>query len=118
MTDRRCFRLVSFLVPVLAILAIAGCGDRNAEDGVILATVGDRVVTADYYQQRLARLQDNQLPRDEDGQPHDMATLAGKRAFLEVIIDKELMVAKALQLGYHEDTSVKRRSNDWTITTR
>jgi parvulin-like peptidyl-prolyl isomerase len=107
MTDRRRFRLVPVFLPVLAILAIAGCGDRSAEDGVILATVGDRVVTADYYQQRLARLQENQLPIDANGQPHDMTTVAGKRAFLEVIIDKELMVAKALQLGYQEDTSVK-----------
>lgn len=107
MTDRRCFRLVSFLVPALVLLVLAGCGDQSAEDGVVLATIGDRVVTADYYQQRLARLQENQIPRDTQGQPHDMATVEGKRAFLEVIIDKELMVAKALQLGYHEDTAVK-----------
>ena len=35
-----------------------------------------------------------------------MTTLEGKRAFLDVIIDKELMVAKALQLGYDEDTQI------------
>ncbi len=51
-------------------------------------------------------MKQDQLPRDDEGNVLDMTTLEGKRAFLDVIIDKELMVAKALQLGYDQDGSV------------
>jgi hypothetical protein len=88
-------------------LIAAGCGGGDQSEGPVIATVGDREITGTYYQERLARLQENQLPRDDRGQPLDTATLEGKRAFLDVIIDKELMVAKALQLGYEKDTQVE-----------
>ena len=94
------------IVPVLLLLLIAGCGGGSDSEGPVLAEVGERTVTAEYYETRLVRMQENQLPRDDDGQPLDMSTLEGKRAFLDVIVDKELMVSKALQLGYDDDTQV------------
>ena len=110
MIHRRLIPLTVVLPILVASLLLAGCGGKDAsqgDDSVVLARVGDREVTADYYTKRLARLQENQIPFDENGQRHDMASLAGKRAFLDIIIDKELMVSKALQLGYDNDTSVQ-----------
>ena len=67
----------------------------------------DREVTAEYFKNRLGRLEKTQLPRHEDGTIYDMATLEGKRRFLDIIIDKELMVLKALQLGFDKDTQAQ-----------
>ncbi len=109
MSHGRLIRLAPALLALTALAILGGCGGNDGSDGsdVVLATIGDREVTAEYYVDRLQRLEKNQLPRDEDGNLVDTATLAGKRAFLDVIIDKELMVAKALELGYDKDTAVE-----------
>ncbi|MBD3222439.1 hypothetical protein GF314_14485 [bacterium] len=110
MAHRRSLVLL-FLVGVVAALgAVTGCGGQSGDDQV-LATVGDRVVDAEYFKSRLARMEENQLPRDENGQIHDMSTLEGKRAFLDVIIDKELMVLKAMDLGFDQDTQIDAALN-------
>lgn len=80
---------------------ISGCGG-GGDDESVLATVGDRKITEDYYKDRLARLTQVDLPKGEDGETLDPTSLAGKRAFLDVIINKELMVLKAHDLGYDE----------------
>lgn len=107
MLDRHATRVASILGFIAALVLVAGCGGKRDDAEVILARVGDREITAKYFQQRLARLAQENLPRDESGQPMDMSTLEGKRSFLEVIIDKELMVAKAIQLGYLQDTKIQ-----------
>jgi len=109
MSHRRPTRLAPALVALALAALLGGCGgqDQEVDESRILATVGDRIVTTDYYADRLGRLDQNQLPRDDAGQPMDMTTLAGKRAFLDVIINKEIMVAKALQLGYLDDPQVQ-----------
>ncbi|MEZ4387779.1 MAG: peptidylprolyl isomerase [Candidatus Krumholzibacteriia bacterium] len=100
-----------FRIPLVAVAlalllgAVGGCGHKD-EDSQVLATIGDRTVDVEYYKSRLVKLEENQLPRDDQGNLYDLATLEGKRAFLNVIIDKELMVAKALQLGYDQDPQV------------
>ncbi len=86
-------------------LAAAGCARQPAGQEV-LATVGDAKVTRAYYEDRLAKLKPNELPRGEDGELVDTSTLAGKRAFLEVIINKELMAQKAKELGYGQDEHI------------
>jgi len=106
MSHRRATLFASVLFALAAPVLVAGCGGGKDSEGPVLAEIGERTVTADYYKSRLVRMQENQLPRDEDGQPYDMSTLEGKRAFLDVIVDKELMVSKALQLGYDDDTQV------------
>ncbi len=103
MSDRRLISVWPLLLLLVAMLVAGGCGKKDEQTGDVLARVGDRVITADYYAERLGRLQQDQLPRDDDGQVYDMASVEGKRQFLEIIIDKELMVSKALQLGYQNE---------------
>jgi len=87
------------LAAVLCCLPLlSGCGGG----GDVLATVGDREITADYYQDRLSQLEETELPPDEDGLMLDTASLESKLAFLNVIVNKELMVLKALELGYDQ----------------
>ena len=107
MSLRRISPFAPVLLSVILVALVAGCGGGAVDDDAVLAEIGDRQVTAEYFKTRLVRLQEDQLPRDADGQLVDMATLEGKRSFLDVIIDKELMVAKALQLGYEEDTEIQ-----------
>lgn len=106
MAHRRFLVFLSAVAVVLSLAVVAGCGGGPSGDEVVLATVGDRVIDAEYYKTRLARMEENQLPRDESGQFLDMTTLAGKRAFLDVIIDKELMVLKAMDMGFDQDTQI------------
>lgn len=92
---------LSLLLPLLT-----GCGKRSP-DKAVLATVGDAKITQAYYESRLRRLKEADLPRDPaTGRAYDMASLAGKRAFLDVIVNKELMVLKAGQLGLGADEQV------------
>ncbi len=93
-----------------ALTLLGGCGGEVGEDTVI-ATVADREVTAGYFEEKLAKLKVEELPRDEAGTTLDMATLEGKKAFLEVIINKELMAAKAQQLGFESDPDVVQLSD-------
>jgi parvulin-like peptidyl-prolyl isomerase len=98
------FRL---LILAAALIALAGCGKKQVSQKSVVATIGDRTITADYYKQMLGKMKPETLPRGADGQPVDTATLEGKQAFLDVLINKELMVAKAIQLGYDKDTQVQ-----------
>ncbi len=106
MSHRRLTVFAPILLSLVALLLTAGCGGGSDSDDLVLAEIGDRTVTAEYYKTRLVRMQDNQLPRNDEGQPLDMSGMEGKRAFLDVIVDKELMVSKALQLGYDDDTQI------------
>jgi len=85
-------------------LVLGGCSRQSGD--TVLATVGDRDVTVSYYEERLGKLEVNELPRDQDGVPVDTGTLEGKKAFLDVIINKELMAAKAVQLGYDKEEQI------------
>ncbi len=98
-----------FLLPVLAVLVLpavlAGCGGQQEED-VILATVGKIDIKASYYEDRLSRLKENELPRAEDGSPLDMSLLEGKQKFLETLINKEVMVLTAEKMGMQNDPTI------------
>ncbi len=87
------------LLLAICLPMLNGCGGGG--DGV-LATVGDREITETYYKDRLVRLDENELPRGEDGMVLDPASLAAKQAFLDVIINKELMVLQAHELGFDQ----------------
>jgi len=85
---------VLFCLPLLS-----GCGGGG---GDVLATVGDREITADYYQDRLSNLEEMELPVGDDGLVMDTSSLDSKLGFLNVIVNKELMVLKAMDLGYEQ----------------
>jgi parvulin-like peptidyl-prolyl isomerase len=102
-------RTVSGLVLVFlaSVFLLAGCGGKDGGDksggSTVLATVGDTDITAEMYETGLAKMEKGDLPVDDLGQPVDTATQAGKQEFLEVLINKELLRQKALQLGYDQD---------------
>lgn len=106
MVNRSTFFRVLILAALVA--ALAGCGKKPVSDDSVVATIGDRTITAEYYKQMLGKMKPETLPRGEDGEPVDTATLEGKQAFLEVLVNKELMVAKAIQQGYDKDTQVQQ----------
>lgn len=95
--------VVSLSVP----LFLAGCGGGDIGPDTVIATVGDRDVTAAYYELKLGKVDLEDLPVDDLGQPVDTSTLEGKKAFLDVIVNKELMAAKAEQLGFGASENVK-----------
>lgn len=95
-TMRLCLAAATAVIFCLPLLS--GCG----EDSGILATVGDREITADYYQERLVRLTQLDLPMDDHLVTLDTNSLESKLAFLNVIVNKELMVLKAFDLGYDQ----------------
>lgn len=99
------------LAGIFLLVLTTGCGDGDktadesaADRSVVIATVGDTEITSDYYEGRLAKLKPEELPRENDV-ALDMATEAGKRAFLDILINKELMVLKAKALGYDQEAA-------------
>ncbi len=111
MLERSRLRCLVFVLPLIVAAWVIGCGQKRDDAAIVLAQIGDRQVTAEYFKDRLGRLKQVNLPRGEDGQVLDMAGSEGKRRFLEIIIDKELMVAKALQLGYLQDEMIESARN-------
>ena len=90
---------------LLALLAIiVGCS--GGSDDSVLATVGDREITASYYEDRLGKLKQDELPT-KDGEVLDTALMEGKQRFLEIMIDKELMALKAEQLGFGKSDRIE-----------
>jgi len=106
MPCRRATLLAPVLLVVTSLALLGGCGGQD-DQAVVLAEIGERTITSTQYTDRLGRLPEHELPRDDSGEIVDMSTLAGKRAFLESLIETELMVAKAIDLGYDKDTEVQ-----------
>jgi len=89
----------------LGLPLIAGCGGADKGD-TVLATVGDREITASYYKEKLGKLKPEELPIDDEGNVLDTTTEAGRLRFMKALVDKELMVTKALELGYETEPSI------------
>lgn len=103
------------LLPVLALamtlsclFIVSGCGGGSGTDkaDVVLAQVGDKDITAAYYEAKLVKLEQKELPRSDTGQLLDMSGLEGKQEFLQTLINKEVMAKKAVQLGYDSDPQI------------
>ena len=96
--------LVSVLLFSLVLLAGCGGGDSGEKGGesAVLAQVGDMEITAEMYEKGLSKLELKELPK-ADGLPVDTSTIAGKKEILQLLITKELMRQKAIQLGYEQD---------------
>ncbi len=93
---------LSAMVVILAVLSGCGGGDKDA----VLATVGKTEILASYYEDRLVKLEENELPRAQDGTTLDMSLLEGKQEFLETLINKEVMVQTAESMGLDNDPNI------------
>jgi len=99
-----------FLLSVLTVLVLSaflsGCGGGQDEEDVVLATVGKTDVMASYFEGRLIKLKETELPRAADGSPADMSLPEGKKKFLETLINKEVMVQTAERMGLQNDPGI------------
>ncbi len=77
---------------------MAGGEKSAASKTEVVATVGGRPVTLGYYEQRLAKMERRFLP--------DTLDTAGKRKFLDFIINKELMAIRAEEMKLGDDPMV------------
>ncbi|MEN8006679.1 MAG: peptidyl-prolyl cis-trans isomerase [Candidatus Krumholzibacteriota bacterium] len=93
------------LAVLLAVLS--GCGGGGEKDAV-LATVGKVEIKAGYYEDRLVRLEEKELPRSADGLALDMSLPEGKQKFLETLINKEIMVQTARNMGLENDPNIAK----------
>ena len=73
-------------------------GSSLAGGDEIVARVNDRPITRSYYEQRIEKMDRRFLP--------DTLDLAGKRKFLDFIVNKEVMALKAEELKYGEDPRI------------
>lgn len=111
------YRPVLALLTVLAValLAAPGCGGKGKgkelSPDTVLAKVGDKEITAAYYEKKLGRLNPVDLPRDDAGNVMDTAQLPGKQKFLDTIINKDVMVTIAKQLGFDADPQIEYARN-------
>ena len=97
--------LVALAAMVILLAALVGCGGGGEKD-TVLATVGKEEIKASYYEDRLVRLEENELPRSEEGDPLDMSLQEGKEKFLEILINKEIMVQTAKNMGLGNDPNI------------
>lgn len=105
--------VLASLAALFSLLALtlfgAGCGGKGKalSPDSVLAKVGDREITAGYYEEKLSRLNQVDLPRDDAGNVLDTAELPGKRKFLDTIINKDVMVTVAQRLGFESDAQIE-----------
>ncbi|MFH1845581.1 MAG: peptidyl-prolyl cis-trans isomerase [bacterium] len=107
---------VVFLLSIFALsnlVLVTGCG-KQASDDLVLATVGETQITKGYYEERLGKLELSKLPKDENGDPMDTSSLEGKLAFLDIIINKEVMALQAARMGYSEEEDVNQAQRAMT----
>jgi peptidyl-prolyl cis-trans isomerase C len=104
----RLLPLLSLSLILTGLLLVSGCGGGSEGDkeDVVLALVGDHEITAAYYESRLIRLEEKELPAGDDGLVLDMSQLEGKKEFLQTLVNKEVMAIKADQLGYSDDPQI------------
>ncbi|HPF70619.1 MAG TPA: peptidylprolyl isomerase [Candidatus Krumholzibacteria bacterium] len=99
-------RAVPMLVLAAAAALFAGCSGKKDAQPALLAVVGGKEIRADYYEDRLKRIEENELPKGPDGQVLDMAQMEGKKEFLTTLINKTVMEVKGQELGYATDPRI------------
>ena len=89
-------KILGLLVMVLALTGCANNSENEADgsqsdlqsSGVLLATVGDVEIRSAYYEDRLAMLEEKELPKGDDGKTADLLTIEGKKKFIEVLVNE------------------------------
>lgn len=102
---RRAGLAVLLCTAAWGLCVLGGCSGEE-DKGALLARVGDVEIHVADYEGRLSLLEENELPRDGNRHPLDMAQMEGKQEFLTTLINKELMVRQAEILGYADDPKV------------
>lgn len=93
-----------FMLACVILVASAACNRGGGTSktagspGEVVARVGGRPITTSYFEQRLAKMERRFLP--------DTLDLAGRREFLDFIVNKELMALKAEELKLGEDPRI------------
>lgn len=92
--------VVRYFIVITAIAMVVGCGKEKKEEpkGEVLARVNGKVITMDQFNEEQAKLS-----------PDIKATLGtaeGKKEFLEGLVRRELLLAKAEKLEMGNDPSV------------
>jgi parvulin-like peptidyl-prolyl isomerase len=90
-----------FLVLLILAAACQKRGGKGAgDDGAVVARVGNRTVTRAYFEDRLQKMDRKYLP--------DTLDVAGKKRFLQLIINKEVLALKAEELGYDKSPEIQQ----------
>lgn len=79
----------------LGALTLGGCASKEKSD-IVVAQVGPRTITLDYFERKLNTM-------DPQFVPPDIQSVEGREKLLEVMIDKEVMALKAEELGMASD---------------
>jgi parvulin-like peptidyl-prolyl isomerase len=88
--------LTKMAAGMLAVVLLFSCS--KSKDKIIVAKINDRVITLERFENSYKNVDAKYLP-PEGG-------FAGRRAFLETMINKEVMGIEADKLGYDKDPSV------------
>ena len=79
----------------LPLLSTVGCSDPEKSD-IVVAEVGDRTITLDYFERKMNTM-------DPEYIPPDIQSRSGREQLLDVMINKEVMALKAEELGMAAD---------------
>jgi parvulin-like peptidyl-prolyl isomerase len=91
--------IIVTLLTSAMLVGLSGCA-KKGKDQIVVAEVGDHAITLDYFERKM-----NRIPAEE--LPADIASQSGREEFLETMINKEVMLLKAVDLGLDEDGQIE-----------
>jgi peptidyl-prolyl cis-trans isomerase C len=103
----RCRLLAArFILPAVAVmLSLCGCGKGDiSKSSQVLARVGDREITATYFERQLANLPESVQKLSTKGE--------GKKAILEGFVNREILYAEALSNKIDKDGDLQKKFED------
>lgn len=87
----------------LAMFAVAGCAPKDKSE-IKVAEIGDTVITLDYFERKMNTM-------DPQYAPENLDSREGREELLEIIVDKEVMALKAVELGMDADGSATTQAD-------
>ena len=87
----------------LAMLAAAGCAPKDKSE-IPVAEIGDTVIMLDYFERKMNTMDPQYAPKNLDSRE-------GREELLEIIVDKEVMALKAVELGMDKDGSATTQAD-------